>query len=148
MVGVLVGNEDGVEAVDIAADGGEAGEGFALSKAGVNEDAGTLGFEQGEIARTAGGEDGDTQADERFSRRNFGNNGRAKEWRQRRSGGKRKVKGPKVTLLAGQAGTVELEAVGGAEDSDGDFVGLKELVGEGLELVAGDCVNGREDFVE
>ena len=47
MVGVFVGDEDGVETVDIASDGGEAGEGFAFSKAGVNEDAGAFGFEQG-----------------------------------------------------------------------------------------------------
>jgi len=53
VVRVLVGDEDGVEAVDVALDGGEAGESFALSEAGVNEDAGSFGFEQGEIARTA-----------------------------------------------------------------------------------------------
>ena len=47
VVGVLVGDEDGVKTVDIAPDGGEAGEGFALSKAGVNEDAGGFSFEQG-----------------------------------------------------------------------------------------------------
>jgi hypothetical protein len=47
VVGVFVGDEDGVETVDIAPDGGEAGESFALSKAGVNEDAGAFGFEQG-----------------------------------------------------------------------------------------------------
>ena len=47
VVGVLVGNEDGIETVNIAPDGGEAGEGFAFSKAGVNEDAGGFGFEQG-----------------------------------------------------------------------------------------------------
>jgi hypothetical protein len=47
MVGVLVGDEDGVETVDIAPNGSEAGEGFAFSKAGVNEDAGGFGFEQG-----------------------------------------------------------------------------------------------------
>ena len=47
VVGVFVGDEDGVETVDIAPDGGEAGEGFAFSKAGVNEDAGAFGFEQG-----------------------------------------------------------------------------------------------------
>ena len=47
VVGVFVGDEDCVETVDIAPDGGEAGEGFAFSKAGVNEDAGAFGFEQG-----------------------------------------------------------------------------------------------------
>ena len=64
MIGMLVGDENGVETIDFAADGGETGEGFAFAEAGVNEDAGGLGFEQGEIARTAGGEDGDAQTDE------------------------------------------------------------------------------------
>jgi hypothetical protein len=47
VVGVFVGDEDRVETVDIAPDGGETGKGFAFSKAGVNEDAGAFGFEQG-----------------------------------------------------------------------------------------------------
>ena len=47
VVGMLVGDEDGVQAIDAALDGGEAGESFALSEAGINEDAGALGFEQG-----------------------------------------------------------------------------------------------------
>ena len=47
MIGVLVGDENGVEAVDVALNGGKAGESFAFSKAGVNEDAGAFGFEQG-----------------------------------------------------------------------------------------------------
>ena len=47
VVGVFVGDEDGVETLDIAPDGGEAGESFAFSKAGINEDAGSFRFEQG-----------------------------------------------------------------------------------------------------
>jgi len=47
VVGVLVGDEDGVETVDITPNRSEAGKGFALSKAGVNENAGGFGFEQG-----------------------------------------------------------------------------------------------------
>jgi hypothetical protein len=43
---MLVGDEDSVEAIDVAFNGGEAGESFAFSEAGVNEDAGALGFEQ------------------------------------------------------------------------------------------------------
>src|SRR5215469_1609107 len=65
VVGVLVGDEDGVEAIDVAFDGGEAGEGFALAEAGVNEDTGGFGFEQRDVARTAGGKDGDAKADEK-----------------------------------------------------------------------------------
>jgi len=46
VVGVLVGDEDGVETIEIAADGGEAGESFAFSEASVNEDSGCFCFEQ------------------------------------------------------------------------------------------------------
>ncbi len=63
MVGVFVSDQDGVEAIDFATDGGEAGEGFAFAEASVDENAGGLGFEQGEIARTAGREDGDAKTD-------------------------------------------------------------------------------------
>ena len=69
VVGVLVGDEDGIEAVDVALNGGEASESFAFSEAGVNENAGGFCFEQGEIARTARSEDRDAQADERFSQK-------------------------------------------------------------------------------
>ena len=69
MVGVLVGDENSVEAVDVALNGSEAGESFAFSEAGVDENAGGFCFEQGEIARTARSEDRDAQADERFSRK-------------------------------------------------------------------------------
>jgi len=62
-----VGDEDGVEMVELRFDGGEAGQGFALAEASVHEDAGAIGFEQGEIARTAGSEDGDAKADEKNS---------------------------------------------------------------------------------
>ncbi len=54
VVGVLVGDEDAVDAVDSSFDGGEAGEGFAFAEAGVHEEAGALGLEQGDVARTAG----------------------------------------------------------------------------------------------
>lgn len=67
VVGVLVGDEDGVEVVELFFDSGEAGEGFALAEARVNEDTGAIGFEQGEVARTAGSEDGDAKADEKNS---------------------------------------------------------------------------------
>jgi hypothetical protein len=44
---VLVGDEDCVEAIDAALDSGKPGESFALSKTGVNEDAGSFRLEQG-----------------------------------------------------------------------------------------------------
>jgi len=65
VIGVLVGDQDGVEAVEVAFDGGEASQGFALAEAGVNENAGGFGFEQGDVARTARGENGDAQADKK-----------------------------------------------------------------------------------
>ena len=46
VVGVFVSDEDGVESIDVALDSGEAGESFAFSEAGVNENAGGFGFEQ------------------------------------------------------------------------------------------------------
>ena len=45
VVGVLVGDEDAVNAVDILLDGGEAGESFAFAKAAVHEEAGVLRLE-------------------------------------------------------------------------------------------------------
>ena len=63
VVGMFMGDEYRIEAIDFATDGREAGEGFAFAETSVDEDAGGWGFEQGEIARTAGGEDGDAKAD-------------------------------------------------------------------------------------
>ena len=63
VVGVLVSDEDGVEAVNVALDSREPGKSFAFAEAGVNEDTSGFGFEQGQIARTAGGKDGDAKAD-------------------------------------------------------------------------------------
>jgi len=45
-------------------------------------------------------------------------------------------------------GAVELEAVGRAEDGDGDAFGLEELASERLELFAGDGIDGGKNFVE
>ncbi len=47
VVGVLVGDEHGVEAIEVALDRSEPSEGFTFTEAGVDEDAGALGFEQG-----------------------------------------------------------------------------------------------------
>src|SRR5260370_17617425 len=52
------------------------------------------------------------------------------------------------TTLAGQAGTVEGEAVEGAEGGDGDQSGLKISLCEGLEFFAGDGFDPGEDFIE
>src|SRR6266852_4753613 len=50
--------------------------------------------------------------------------------------------------LAAEAGAIEGEAVEGAEDRDGDLVGLEILAGEGLEFFAGDGFDAGENFVE
>lgn len=66
VVGVLVSDKHGVEVVNVALDSRETGKSFALAEAGVNEDTSGFGFEQGQIARTAGGKDGDAKADGSF----------------------------------------------------------------------------------
>jgi hypothetical protein len=63
MVGVLVGDEDGVETAEFPANGGEAGESFAFTETGVDEDSSALGFKQREVAGAAGRKDGNAQAD-------------------------------------------------------------------------------------
>ena len=63
VVGVFVGDENTVEMFDCFFDGGEAGESFALTEAGVHEEAGALSLEQRDIARAAGGQNGYPQAD-------------------------------------------------------------------------------------
>jgi hypothetical protein len=54
VIGVLVSDEDSVEVIEVAFDGGEASESFAFTEAGVDKDAGASGFEQSNIARAAG----------------------------------------------------------------------------------------------
>lgn len=63
MIGVFVGNENAVELLESDAHGSEARKGFALAETAIDEEAGVLGFEQGDVARTAGSQDGDAQAD-------------------------------------------------------------------------------------
>lgn len=60
MIGVFVSDEDGVEMIEVAFDGGETGKSFAFTEASVNKDAGAFGFEQSKIARAAGRQNGDT----------------------------------------------------------------------------------------
>jgi hypothetical protein len=53
VVSVFVGDEDAVDVLDGSFDGCEAGQCFALAESGVNEEAGPLGLEQRNVARTA-----------------------------------------------------------------------------------------------
>ena len=73
MVGVLVGDEDSVDAVDAQFDGREPRERFAFAQAAVHKESGALGLEQGDIARAARRQYGYPQAD-----RLLPENGRAK----------------------------------------------------------------------
>ena len=63
VVGVFVGDQDAIEAVEISFDGGKTRQRLALAQAGVHEEAGAFGFEQRDVARTAGRENGNAQAD-------------------------------------------------------------------------------------
>src|SRR2546429_5089836 len=49
---------------------------------------------------------------------------------------------------AGQAIAVEGEAIERAEDRGGNLFGAEKFLGEGLDVFAGDGVDGGEDFVE
>ncbi len=55
VVGVFVGDEEGVEGRGVFADGGEAVEDFAAAQAGVDEQAGAAGGEKGRVAGTGAG---------------------------------------------------------------------------------------------
>jgi hypothetical protein len=63
VVGVFVGDQDAIEAVEVFFDGGKARQSFALAQAGVHKEAGAFGFEQRDVARTSGRENGNAQAD-------------------------------------------------------------------------------------
>ena len=61
VVGVLVGDDDGVEFGDVLADGCEAGGGFLAGESGVDEDAGGIGADEGAVAGAAGRQYADFQ---------------------------------------------------------------------------------------
>jgi hypothetical protein len=63
MVCVFVSDQDSVEAIKLSADSSQTRERFAFTQSGVNKDAGAFGFEQRQIARTAGRKYGDAQTD-------------------------------------------------------------------------------------
>jgi len=63
VVGMFVGDENSVETVDGFFDGSQSGQGFAFAKAGVHEESGSLGLQQGDVAGTAGRQNGNAKAD-------------------------------------------------------------------------------------
>ena len=64
MVGMLVGDQDAVDAVGLlAAQRFESAQEFLAAEAGVNEEGGALGFEQRRVARAARGQNGYAERD-------------------------------------------------------------------------------------
>jgi hypothetical protein len=69
MVGVLVGDQDGVDAFETRpAQRFKPPKDFLSAKARVNEESGVFGFEQRRVARAAGGQDGDSKGNAQFLR--------------------------------------------------------------------------------
>jgi hypothetical protein len=54
VIGVLVGDEDGVDGFEAFPDGGQAGGGLLAAQPGVNENAGFLRSDEDGVARTRG----------------------------------------------------------------------------------------------
>ena len=68
MVGMLVGDQDGVDALGLrAAQRFKAAQNFLAAQASVNEEGGALGFEQRRVARAAGSENGYAERDAKVS---------------------------------------------------------------------------------
>jgi hypothetical protein len=65
-----MGNDNAIEAVDVAANGGKAPQRFLFAKARVNQKPGRIRFEQRAVARTARSKNGDAQTD-KFPRRMY-----------------------------------------------------------------------------
>ncbi len=63
MVSVLVRNEDGVHAIGIFVECGEAAKGFFAAEAGVHQETSALGFKQRGVSGAAGSENGNSKAD-------------------------------------------------------------------------------------
>jgi len=63
VVGVFVGDENAVDAIDAQFDGREPRESFAFAEAAIHKESGTLRLEQGDVARAARRQDGNPQAD-------------------------------------------------------------------------------------
>jgi hypothetical protein len=61
VIGVLVGDQDPGEVADIRADRRDAPLDLRTAQAGIDQDAGGAGFEEGAIAGAAAGEDVDLQ---------------------------------------------------------------------------------------
>jgi hypothetical protein len=67
VVGMFVRDEDSVELLERDIARGEARQRFTFAKAAIHQKSGVLRFEQRNVARTAGSQDGDAQAYRSFS---------------------------------------------------------------------------------
>ena len=67
VVGMFVGNQDAVDAFGTRAQGFQAPQRFAFSQSRVNQETGSLGFEQRSVARASGSQDGNSKTDARSS---------------------------------------------------------------------------------
>ena len=67
MIGMFVADEDSVELFERDIAGREARQSFAFAKTAIHQKSGVLRFEQRDVARTAGSENGDAQAYRSFS---------------------------------------------------------------------------------
>jgi hypothetical protein len=63
MIRMFVSNQDAVDALDVLLDRGKPRQRFALSKATVHKESGSLRLEQSNVARAAGRQNGNPQAD-------------------------------------------------------------------------------------
>jgi len=63
VIGMLVSDQDAVERFHGDIEGGEAGKRFAFTEAGIHEESGARGLEEGDVPRAARGQNGDAQAD-------------------------------------------------------------------------------------
>jgi len=145
MIGVLVGNQDAVKAVEFVFAGGEPRQGLAFAESGVNQEARVLGFEQRAVARASRRQNGDAQSDEdppavfrMMAKRGSAVNDKPK----------RGADSIFCGSSAGQNVASEGEAVQIAEYGDGDQVGAEKLAGDGQQFLAGDLFDGSEQLVE
>jgi hypothetical protein len=65
---MFVGDENSVELIDRDVAGSQTGEGFAFAESAIDKEAGALRFKQRNVARTAGSQNGNAQADRSFSK--------------------------------------------------------------------------------
>ena len=63
MIGMLMGDQDGIHGVALFVNGGEAGKKVAFAQAGIHQDAGGAGADEGRVTGTTAGEHTDFDDD-------------------------------------------------------------------------------------